>query len=196
MFWTTIHNSLITSFWSSLYRVMNVITYITICQAVCYPHYYQVLIKLLNYFVSNYISVYSPTCPVHWWTLLTAHCWTEWEPVWSYIPATGAGEEDTLWRCPNIPRIIWTVSYPCHLIGRGTILQKWSLVFWHTVQGCPPLPSGRMKYNPGAMSVFSSRIQQCYRRTELNWKQARTDIHINILNFSWMQVSMKYNIWF
>ena len=32
--------------------------------------------------------------------------WTEGAPAWGYIPVTGAGEEDTLPWCPNIPRII------------------------------------------------------------------------------------------
>ena len=91
---------------------------------------------------------------------LVGHWWTEWAPAWGYIPATGAGEEDTLWRCPNIPRIIWRVSYPCHLIGQGMILHKWSFTFWPTVRGCPPLPSELTKYSPQAMSVFSSRIHQ------------------------------------
>ena len=27
---------------------------------------------------------------------LLSHWWTEWAPAWGYIPATGAGEEDTL----------------------------------------------------------------------------------------------------
>ena len=75
------------------------------------------------------------------------HWWTEWAPAWGYIPATGAEEEDTLWRCPNISRIIWQVSYPCLLIGQGMILHKWSLVYWGTVRGCPPLPSRLMKYS-------------------------------------------------
>ena len=87
---------------------------------------------------------------------LVGHWWTEWAPAWGYIP----GEEDTLWRCPNIPRIIWTVSYSCHLIGQGMILHKWSFTFWPTVRGCPPLPSELTKYSPQAMSVFSSRIHQ------------------------------------
>ena len=26
----------------------------------------------------------------------TEHWWTEWAPAWGYIPATGAGEGDTL----------------------------------------------------------------------------------------------------
>ena len=30
--------------------------------------------------------------------------------------------------CPNIPRIIWKVSYSWRLIGQGMILHKWSLV--------------------------------------------------------------------
>ena len=93
--------------------------------------------------------------------LVFFYWWTKWVPAWGYIPAIGAGEEDTLWRCPNIPRIIWRVSYPCHLIGQGMILHKWSFTFWPTVRGCPPLPSELTKYSPQAMSVFSSRIHQC-----------------------------------
>ena len=104
----------------------------------------------------NYHNV--PRSP--WTTPNSGHWWTKWAPGWGYIPATGGGEEDTLWWCPNIPRIIWRVSYPWHLIGRGKILHKWSLVYWHTVRGCPPLLSGLMKYSPDAMSIFSSRIQQ------------------------------------
>ena len=104
--------------------------------------------------------------------ITSCHWWTEWARAWGYIPATGAGEEDTLWRCLNIPRISWTVSYPCHLIGRGTILHKWSLLYWHTVRGCPPLPSGLMKYSPQATSVFSSRIHQCctFLDSVLGWE--------------------------
>ena len=36
-----------------------------------------------------------------------------------------------------------------------------SLIYWHAVRGCPPLPSGLMKYSPRAMSIFSPRIHQC-----------------------------------
>ena len=99
------------------------------------------------------------------------HWWTEWAPAWGYIPATGVGEEDTLWRYPNIPRIIWTVSYSCHLIGQGMILHKWSFTFWPTVRGCPPLPSELTKYSPQAMSVFSSRIHQWALLHTLGLKQ-------------------------
>ena len=34
------------------------------------------------------------------------------------------------------------------------------MILWHTIRGCPPLPSGLMKYSPQAMSVFPSRIQE------------------------------------
>ena len=34
--------------------------------------------------------------PVEVLGLVPAHWWTEWAPAWGYIPATGAGEEDTL----------------------------------------------------------------------------------------------------
>ena len=102
------------------------------------------------------------------------HWWTEWAPALGYIPATGAGEEDTLWRCPNMLRIIWRVSYPCHLIGWGMILHKCSLLFWHTVRGCPPLLSGLMKCSPKAMSIFASRIQQCMAIDSLEVQTNRT----------------------
>ena len=58
-----------------------------------------------------------------------SHWWTEWAPAWGYIPATGAGEEDTLPWGPNIPRIICLVHYPFCIIGK-MILHKWSLVYW------------------------------------------------------------------
>ena len=36
----------------------------------------------------------------------TTHWWTNWAPAWGYIPTRVTGEEDTLWWCPNLPRII------------------------------------------------------------------------------------------